>query len=224
MAVLDYGCGDGTFLAMLMNSDHAPSSALGVDIDATLIAGCSARFQNVNGLGFAQDAALATGNSTFDAIFCMEVLEHVIDSEPLLQRFEELLAPGGALLISVPVEIGLPILLKQMVRRVAGWRGLGDYPGTSPYTWSELATSVFAGARQHIRRPVHRHSDGAEFYDHKGFNWRLLEERLKKRFYLPRRLTSPLRSFGPQFASQIWWSARKRSDKPGADGLGSSDE
>ncbi len=104
----------------------------------------------------------------------MEVLEHVIDPLPLLADFERLLAPGGTLVISVPIETGLPILVKQVVRRVAGWRRIGDYPGTSSYTPRELAKSVFAASRQHIIRPVFPRSDGRLFHDHKGFNWRAL--------------------------------------------------
>ena len=42
----------------------------------------------------------------YNAVFCMEVLEHVTDPRPLLADFERLLAPGGTLVISVPIETG----------------------------------------------------------------------------------------------------------------------
>src|SRR5258705_34018 len=80
------------------------------------------------------------------------------------------LAAEGTLLVSVPVEIGVPLLLKQAVRRVAGWRGIGDYPGTSPYTPREYWLSVFAGDAQHIPRPVYGTDGPMPFHDHKGFN------------------------------------------------------
>ena len=108
-------------------------------------------------------------------IFCMEVLEHVGDPLPLLAEFERLLKPRGALVISVPIETGLPLLVKQFVRRVAGWRGIGDYPGTSSYTPRELVD-------ERVRRVERNTSfvrcfiaaDGTVFHDHKGFNWRVL--------------------------------------------------
>ena len=76
----------------------------------------------------------------------MEVLEHVVDWEPELAR-SRLLAPGGTLIVSVPVETGVPVVVKQTVRTIAGWRKIGHYPGTTSYSWSELAAGVFAGAR-----------------------------------------------------------------------------
>ena len=79
-----------------------------------------------------QDAAAQQG--AYDAIYCMEVLEHVVDPAPLLDQFNRLLAPGGALVISVPIETGLPVVVKQVARRIAGWRGIGHYPGTTGYT------------------------------------------------------------------------------------------
>ena len=78
----------------------------------------------------------------YDAIYCMEVLEHVVDPAPLLDTFRRLLAPGGTLVISVPIETGLPVVVKQMVRRIAGWRGVGHYPGTTGYTLPELLRSI----------------------------------------------------------------------------------
>src|SRR5690606_9181805 len=118
-----------------------------------------------------------------------------------------LLAPGGTLLLSVPAEIGMSVVVKQAVRRINGWRGIGDYPGTTPYTLPELARSVFAGARQHIRRPVHWNPDGSEFHDHKGFNWRWLRERIRERYRLEEVRMSPVRWLPGFCASQVWFRA-----------------
>ena len=40
--VLDYGCGDGTFLAMLMADSAAPQAAVGVEAHSVLIEDCRA--------------------------------------------------------------------------------------------------------------------------------------------------------------------------------------
>ena len=61
----------------------------------------------------------------------MEVLEHVFDWEPELARMSRLLEPGGTLVVSVPVKTGVPVLVKQVVRTIAGWRKIGHYPGTT---------------------------------------------------------------------------------------------
>ncbi|MBI4327202.1 MAG: class I SAM-dependent methyltransferase [Chloroflexi bacterium] len=207
--LLDYGCGDGTFLAMLMESKERPGFAAGAEIDERLVEESQKRFAGIPGLNFVRlkDLNTAEHAGQYDAVFCMEVLEHIVEIEPLLNDFDRLLAPAGQLIISVPVEIGWPIIVKQTARRMAGWRGLGDYPGTSPYSLAELWASVFAGQRQHIKRPLHRQPDGSAFYDHKGFNWKLLQERIEQRFKLLQTVGSPLTWLPVGWASQVWFRA-----------------
>lgn len=214
--ILDYGCGDGTFLGMLMESTGHPLKAIGAETRLATVKDCRARFGGAKGLGFVEIAELEAPDHTnaYDALFCMEVLEHVVDVEPLLDLFERLLAADGTLLISVPIETGLPLIVKQNVRRVAGWRGIGDYPGTGSYTLRELAASVFAGRRQHITRPVLDDGGGMAFHDHKGFNWMALRESLSRRFVIEHTLSSPVTWLTPHLASQVWFVARSKRARP----------
>ena len=192
--VLDLGCGDGTFLAMLMEQKWAPSNAVGAEISAELVDDCRERLFNVSNLTFVSTEELDHNDHehAYDAVFCMEVLEHVFDVETVLERVKRLVAPNGRVLISVPVEIGLPLLVKQTARHVAGWMGVGDYPGTTPYTLRELCAGLFAGPRQHVNRPVHVGENGEKFHDHKGFNWKLLREKIRAEFEIELTTASPL--------------------------------
>jgi hypothetical protein len=147
----------------------------------------------------------------YDAVVCMEVLEHVVALDTIIERLWRALADDGTLIVSVPVETGIPLLIKQAARRVAGWRGIGDYPGTSPYTPGEYAASVFAGAHQHLKRPVYGMDGPTPFHDHKGFNWMALRERLARRFTIEQTVASPLPWIGPHLATQVWFVARKKS-------------
>jgi len=211
--VLDYGCGDGSFLAMLMQSRAHPTAAVGVEIDSQVVADCSARFSSQAGLTFILEGELQgpQHRGAFDAVICMEVLEHMVEIEPLLENFARLLGPEGLLLVSVPIETGPPLLVKQAARRFAGWRGIGDYPGTSSYSMGELAASLFAsGKRQHITRPIHTSADGGQFHDHKGFNWMMLREMLCRKFYLEETKASPVAWLSPFLASQVWFLLRKK--------------
>jgi SAM-dependent methyltransferase len=210
--VLDYGCGDGTFLAFLLAGAAAPSLAVGAEIHPSLVEDCRGRLGGLPGISFltVEELDAPAWAASFDGLVCMEVLEHVVDWIPPLDRWERLLAPGGRVIVSVPVETGPALLIKQTARRVAGWRGLGDYPGQSPYTPWELFRGVFAGGRQHMPRPVHRAADGSPNHDHKGFNWRVLRAALAARFQLERIVTSPLRFLPPALASQVWFLLRKR--------------
>lgn len=210
--VLDYGCGDGTFAAMLASDGEARlGEVVGVEIGEELVSDCRARHGR-GGISFALadelDAPAHAG--AYDAVFCMEVLEHVVGLAPVLERIERVLAPGGTLIVSVPVETGLPLIVKQSVRRVAGWRGLGDYKYTSSYTLGEYWSGLCAGARQHIERPVYG-EPGRLYHDHKGFNWMLLRDTLSRRFELREVLSSPVRWLTPHLSSQVWFVAGKRT-------------
>lgn len=205
--VLDYGFGDGTFLAMLCDGDGRPLHAVGAEISDELVQAGRQRFAGRPDLGFVHVNALDRPEhaGAYDAIICIEVLEHVLDPEPILERFARLLAPEGRLLVSVPVETGAPLAVKQVARRVAGWRGVGDYPGLAPYTIAEFGASLFAGRHQHITRPVHRGADAQPFHCHKGFNWLALERALGRRFRLERRVGSPVTWLPPHLNSQVWF-------------------
>ena len=213
--LLDYGCGDATYFDLLSRSPHAPASALGVDRDGRIVEDDRRRFAGRPGIAFAEPDELERPGmeARFDAIVCMEVMEHVVEPDPLLDLFVRLLAPGGRLLISVPVETGLPLLVKQTARRVAGWRGIGDYATTLAYTWPDLVRGVFAGARQHMAREVHFGADKLPFHHHKGFNWQALRERIAARFELDRVSGSPVTWLPPHLGSQVWFEARKPAQR-----------
>lgn len=225
---LDYGCGDGTFLALLLDGPSAPRLAVGAELTTAIVADCRERFKTQKGLHFMliEDLERPAHQDAYDAIYCMEVLEHVVDPAAMLGAFKRLLAPGGTLVISVPIETGIPVVVKQIVRRIAGWRGVGHYPGTTGYTLFEMLRSVFAGSTQHITRPVITREDGSTFHDHKGFNWRRLRRLITAEFDLVRESTSPFERLGPQLGTQRWFIARKRSVarvEAGASALRTSD-
>lgn len=207
--VLDYGCGDGTFLAMLLASGAAPAMAVGSELQRNTVEECQLRLGTPSLRFVLVDDLEHTG--MFEGIFCMEVLEHVVEPDTILQRLERRLAPNGKMLISVPVETGLPLLFKQTVRRVAGWFHIGDYPGIHPYKMAELIAGVFAGSRQHIQRPVDSNEWGLTFPDHKGFNWRAFQGILEQRFAIDSIVGSPISWLPPQFGSQVWFVLRKKA-------------
>src|SRR2546421_11298943 len=141
----------------------------------------------------------------------MEVVEIMVEMEQVLDNSTQLPAPEGLLLVSVPIKRGPALVVKQAARRFAGWRGIGDYPGTTSYSMGELAASLFAsGKRQHITRPIHTSADGAQFHDHKGFNWMMLREMLCRKFYLEETKASPVAWLSPFLASQVWFLLRKK--------------
>lgn len=210
--LLDYGSGDGTFLGMACEQPWSPRYALGAELDASMLSDCRTRFRSLPNVEFCliSDLAKDDRRAKFDTVVCMEVLEHVTHLDQVLDQIDSQLGPGGRFAFSVPVEVGLPLLLKQAARRIAGWRNLGHYKFNSSYTFAELVKSMVPGARQHIARPVYLHPDGSTFHDHKGFNWRYLRSLLERRYVIERTVASPLSTLGPSWGSQVWFVGRKR--------------
>ncbi|GEM_PF-464512 len=212
--ILDYGCGDGTFLALLMNEPARPAVAFGADADPKCVADCQARFAEMRGLRFlsTEELKAAQFDNFFDAIVCMEVLEHVIDVDEVLEMIGRLLTADGIIVVSVPVETGLPLLIKQTARRIAGWRGCRDYPGVTAYKWSELLGGFFGQSSWKITRPIYSNDHGVRFHDHKGFNWVALRKRLSQRFQIEKEWGSPVAWMPRWLASQVWFLGVKKKN------------
>jgi SAM-dependent methyltransferase len=190
-----------------------PAEAVGAELSADVVDECRNRLNHLRGLSFVSIKELddPRHKCAYDGVVCMEVLEHVVDLNSVLDTIAGLLVSGGRLLISVPVETGIPFMFKQAVRTIAGWRGIGDYPGITSYTWREYWATVFASSGQHIERPIYQTGDGLGFHDHKGFNWMAFRKSLDRRFKMQRMWASPLTRLPPHLASQVWFLLRVRS-------------
>jgi 2-polyprenyl-3-methyl-5-hydroxy-6-metoxy-1,4-benzoquinol methylase len=212
-ALLDYGCGDGTFLALV--ADLFPRS-VGVEIDPALVADARARFPAAGRRFLHVDETAALPAGSFGVVTCMEVLEHCTPAmvERVVGELRRLVAAEGVAIVSVPVETGPGLLVKQVARAVAGWRGVAGYRDRERYAPAELARMVFAGRRSEIPRPVYetRFADGApnRYHGHKGFNWRRLAARLEGDFHLRDLRYSPLPVPGGLLASQVWITCTPR--------------
>jgi 2-polyprenyl-3-methyl-5-hydroxy-6-metoxy-1,4-benzoquinol methylase len=203
--LLDYGCGDGTFLSE--SADEFPAS-IGADISRSQIEDCVQRLGGVGSLRFLHTSELSAPEFTgyFDIATCMETLEHCPEPElrEALADLVRLVKPGGTIIISVPIEIGPTLLAKHAIRRALGWRGVGDYRYTESYTGRELLKMTFANATTEIERPLYDSNE----HPHKGFNWRALERRLKDLMEVREIRFSPFPWSAGWVSSQVWFVCR----------------
>ncbi|HVL67915.1 MAG TPA: class I SAM-dependent methyltransferase [Vicinamibacterales bacterium] len=209
-ALLDYGCGDGTFIALTHGLFRR---AVGADVDREQLNDCRARFGTLAGVEFEEVPRLQAPAhaGAYDVVTCMEVLEHCTDQQrrQVLADLHRLCAKEGRIIISVPIEIGPALAAKQFVRAIAAWRGQGDYQYRETYSLRELVRAVLARpglarAEYSVETP-----DGLRRYcGHKGFDWRTLERELRARFRVDRRLFTPLPVLGPVINSQVWFVCR----------------
>jgi 2-polyprenyl-3-methyl-5-hydroxy-6-metoxy-1,4-benzoquinol methylase len=210
--MLDYGAGDGTLLAMA--HDEFPD-AIGLEVDPGLVGDCSERFAHLTGLRFMHaDLADTLPAASFGVVICTEVLEHCPDDAVgvALARMRRLVAPDGRVIISVPVEIGLPLAIKQAARVIAARRVHSDYKNRETYAFGEFLRMLTATTNTAIPRPTYQteFTPGVpnRYHGHKGFNWRSMRARIRTVFRIAETRFSPISWLGPQLASQAWFVCR----------------
>jgi SAM-dependent methyltransferase len=98
--VLDYGCGQGKWVALLR--DVFPQARLsGIDISAVAVEKATLKHPDCQFSAFDGDRA-PHENETFDLVFSFHVLEHVLDVELSIKDMARLLRPGGHACIIFP--------------------------------------------------------------------------------------------------------------------------
>jgi SAM-dependent methyltransferase len=207
--LLDYGCGDGTFLA---TAADRVGKGHGVDVNVNQVEDCRARLADLDNLTFSvpEDLAGRDYDGTFDVITCMETLEHVPEPvvDAVLADLRRLCAPDGRVIISVPVEIGPSFILKQAIRALAKHRGNSSYNLTERYGARDAARMLFAGRQTVVQRRAFN-VDGTEFYTHFGFNWRRMREWTSRYLRVDRTLFTPVGGFGGLVSSQAYFVCRQ---------------
>jgi glycosyltransferase involved in cell wall biosynthesis len=93
--VLDVGCSDGQFGALVRQQGHRVDG-----VDVVKHEGVSDRLDHFI------EADVSTGlpydTATYDVVIAGDILEHVVDPETLLKDLRDHLEPGGEILVSVP--------------------------------------------------------------------------------------------------------------------------
>ncbi len=100
LAVLDYGCGDGTDLALLRAMGASP--VVGFDLDVGR--GEMVRDHVGADVTLVHDVDAIAEHGPFDAVRCNMVMEHVFEPNETVDRIRSLLKPGGVAFIAAPSE------------------------------------------------------------------------------------------------------------------------
>ena len=190
--LLDVGCGDGYF-ALHVKDKFNKIYGAEVAKEAALIA----RKWNVTTSVMDLNVSLSFKDNTFDAVTCMEVIEHLLDPESLVDEIYRVLRPDGQLVLTTP--------------NIRNFRNLytlvckGVFPQTSPDTF------VWGGGHLHFftREDVRNIFEKAGF---KRIEFFINQEqfRLSKKRKIVRFLTGE-RIFGEWFCGSITISANKES-------------
>lgn len=128
-AVLDVGCGAGITYAAALRQ-HVGQY---VGVDLSLQALGQAHQQGIQGVQVDLAQPLPFAPAQFDAVVCMEVLEHLFDPAGLLGHIRTVLQPRGVLIVSVPNIAHLA----HRIRLLGGKFVAGGAPQTADTPWCD---------------------------------------------------------------------------------------
>ena len=103
--VLDIGCADGTFTKVVFEKTGA-KQLIGIDVLPNSIDYVKKKFGKKETMKFmvADAHNLPFNDEKFDAVFCLEALEHVVDPLRVLQEIYRVLKTKGYVVVLVPSE------------------------------------------------------------------------------------------------------------------------
>jgi SAM-dependent methyltransferase len=192
-AICDFGAGNGE-LCKLLALRYEPAPAL--------LAEARENLKAVSRVEFHKDIRdLERG--TLDLVLCLEVFEHFPPEETVeaLGTISALLRPGGAIVVGVPVEVGLPALYKGVFRMS---RRYGEFDATP----KNIAAS-FLG-RPPRNRPISEIAPGLRYhYEHLGFDFRSLRKLLGRYFESIESSASPFAALGTWLMPEVNFIASK---------------
>ncbi|MBP9707705.1 MAG: methyltransferase domain-containing protein [Oligoflexales bacterium] len=174
----DFGCSNGFIIAeyLATHVSNTPSHIIGYDRSNKLLKLAKARsLKNTQFLPFDLNADLnldpkaetkSKSVEKFELVTCFETLEHVGNLSNALQNILAHVKPSGTLIISVPVEIGLPGLLKFLARYALRRNPYGDFfKNQSPRLY-------FKNLLLNRSITIFRSKDSPGFGPHLGFDYR----------------------------------------------------
>lgn len=128
--ILDIGCGDGTLYSYIKDKFRKIYGAEIAD-EAAHLAQKQGMFPSIMDVNM----SLSYKDNTFDAISCLEVIEHLLNPCHLLSEMYRLLRPGGQLVLTTP--------------NIRNFRNLNTliFNGIFPHTSSD--TFVWGGGHLH---------------------------------------------------------------------------
>ena len=97
--MLDLGCGDGRIAGALA---AAGAEVTGVDPSEVALERARSAHPDLRFELPAEDGSLPFTESAFDVVVCVNVLEHVADTQRLMSEARRVLAPGGRFAAVVP--------------------------------------------------------------------------------------------------------------------------
>lgn len=196
--VLDYGCGSGQFLENLHQSFPLLKLVGFEPVMKIKLSSAIKIYKDIELL--AKDATMY---GKFDVICCFEVFEHFNEAfqKKMVENMMRLLNEDGKVVVSVPIEVGPPALLKNMMRT----RKFFNPKATEATIKNILRSTLFL--------PIEEYRKREGYLSHMGFDYRNLEKLFSSYFSFTSKSFSPFRRIGPLVNSQIFFVLKPLANK-----------
>ena len=192
--LLDFGCGDGNFLSVVAKN-WQPQQLVGFE-----------PYQKPKETASQLDVKttweeikdLSDSNGLFDVVTCFEVFEHLSRERQIvaIKKILSVLKSDGQFIVSVPIEKGLPVLPKNLRRRMMSYKG-----NEHIYTINNVVSSLF-GLRT---SSLEKLRTGDEYLSHMGFYFDDIESVFSEFFEVKTSMYSPFVSLPYFLNSQIFY-------------------
>jgi ubiquinone/menaquinone biosynthesis C-methylase UbiE len=123
--ILEVGCGAGNVLEKIRGAQLT-----GIDLSDHLLEKARARLGSRARLVKADAAALPFEDGYFGAVYCTEVLEHVLDPRAVLLEMRRVMRSDGVAVVSIPNEALINNIKKYALDNPVGHAFLGEKAGT----------------------------------------------------------------------------------------------
>lgn len=167
--VLDIGCSDGPFLPTL---NYYAKSIIANDIlenrvrEAKNLIDFNLNKSKKISLTCSDGQYLPFKDNNFEIIFCLEVLEHIVNPDQFIRELLRVLKNNGILICTLPVEIGFSLLIRNFIGKIA------NFPRPN-YKLKRYFQRVLLkkGGREYKGE-----------IGHKNFDWRVIKDNIKLYF------------------------------------------
>lgn len=117
-SLLEIGVWDGSIIRHYR--PHFQGYLAGTDLNLEIMSNALPLLNEAKPCDLNRDA-LPWADATFDVVVCNEIIEHIFDTDRLLEEMHRVLKPGGKLIISTPNLASLPNRLGLLL----GWQPFG---------------------------------------------------------------------------------------------------